>query len=96
MKKTPKDNVRAISREDWLAALREVSCDAGEIADANDSSVLTVQQYAELGRFAESTARKHLQLLVSRGRAERVVIFTETGGSRRRIGAYRLLPTKET
>ena len=98
MKKTAKTEAPvAINREDWLAALREVSHDTGPIADADDPSVMTTRQYAELGGIAESTARKQLQVLVERGRAVPVVTFTTgVGSSRRRVGAYRLLPIKET
>ena len=95
MKKTAAP--RTVSREDWLAALREVSSEAGPLSDANDPSVLTVRQYAELGSFADSTARKHLQALVARGRAERVMVLSlGASGIRRRASAYRLLPAKES
>ena len=76
-----------ITRDDWLAALREAEAD-----EIPESDALTVQEFADMIGMKRHAALRRMAILVREGRAVRTLKkFRRTDNQITSVSAYRLV-----
>lgn len=77
----------SISRDDWMAAVREAAQ-----SPLPESDAVSIRELADLLGVDKSTADRHVKRLLHVGKAERTTKLTRTAiGTIMRVTAYRLL-----